>query len=256
MRVIPIACLRDNYAYLIHADHGREAIVVDPSESSPIFKALEETGLELVAIFNTHHHSDHVGGNRELLARFPGLKVFGHSSDRGRIPGQTEFLEHLGTFDVAGLQGSVRHIPGHTRGAIAYLSSGCIFTGDTLFVAGCGRLFEGTPAEMYASLNLTLADIPGSTKVYCGHEYTQNNLKFACSVEPGNQEAKAKLARVLEQRRRGEPTVPSTFAEERATNPFLRCNSPEIVARLGAQLEDAPSPETIFAALRAAKDAF
>ena len=252
----PIPCLKDNYAYLVQADGRKDVVVVDPSEADPVLRVLEERGLELAAILNTHHHPDHTGGNEELARRTGQPPIYGHASDRGRIPGQTQFLEHGQEIEVAGLRARILHIPGHTRGAVAYVFDGAVFTGDTLFASGCGRLFEGTPADMYESLNVKLAALPDGTRVYCGHEYTANNLRFAAAVEPGNQAVRDKAARVAAQRERGEPTVPSTMADERATNPFMRCQSPEIIRNVADRLAGDTSPAAVLGAVRAAKDAF
>jgi hydroxyacylglutathione hydrolase len=256
MEVTPVPCLRDNYAYLVRADGREEALVVDPSEAGPVLDTAENAGLKIVAILNTHHHWDHVGGNEELLQRLGPLPVYGHASDDGRIPGQTVKLAHGDTFEVAGLEVRVLHIPGHTLGAVAYVTGGAVFTGDTLFAAGCGRLFEGTPAQMYTSLNETLAALPDDTLVYCGHEYTESNLRFALHVEPGNAAARKKSERVAELRARGEPTVPSTLGEERQTNPFMRCDSQQIIESMSERLGAERAPAKVLAAVRAAKDAF
>lgn len=254
MRVEIVPCLRDNYAYLVSTDDGTSCAVIDPSEALPVERALERHGLTLAAILNTHHHHDHVGGNSELRLSRRGLPVFGHTSDRGRIPEQTHFLEHGEAFEVVGLKFSVMHIPGHTTGAIAYITEGAVFTGDTLFAAGCGRLFEGTPRDMFESLNHKLATLPDQTEVYCGHEYTVNNLRFAASLEPTNVEILRKLERVRAQTERGEPSVPSTLKDERATNPFLRTENAELRRSLG--LEALADPVSVLASARAAKDKF
>ena len=254
MRVEIVPCLRDNYAYLVSTDDGNTCAVIDPSEAEPVERALKNCGLELGAILNTHHHHDHVGGNSELRLNRRGLPVFGHSSDRGRIPEQTRFLEHGESFEVVGLEFSVMHIPGHTTGAIAYITDGMVFTGDTLFAAGCGRLFEGTPRDMYESLNQKLAQLPAETRVYCGHEYTVNNLRFAASLEPTSQAIAQKLERVLALTGRGQPSVPSTLGDERATNPFMRTESPELRTSLGLSGEQ--DSVSVLAATRAAKDKF
>lgn len=256
MNVIPVPCLKDNYAYLIHSNGSDAALVVDPSEAAPVLAALERTSLRLVGILNTHHHFDHVGGNEALVKRFGPLPVYGHASDRGRIPAQTLFLEHGGEFDAAGIQFRVQHIPGHTLGAIAYGAEGAVFTGDTLFAAGCGRLFEGTPSMMYESLNEKLGSLPDETRVYFGHEYTASNLKFAAHVEPSNRAIAEKAARVAALREKGEPTTPSTLAEERQTNPFMRCTSAEIIASVAERLGADRSPSAVLGAVRAAKDVF
>jgi hydroxyacylglutathione hydrolase len=250
MRIIPVPCLSDNYAYLVTADGRSEAIVIDPSEAPPVIEAIEREQLRLVAIVNTHHHHDHVGGNEALRARYGELPVHAHVSDVGRVPAQTERVEDGKPFQLAGLELRPLHVPGHTLGAVAYTVEDAVFTGDTLFIAGCGRMFEGKPPMMHASLS-RLAALPPGTRVYCGHEYTVSNLRFAEAVEPDNEVVKKKLAASRAARERGEVTVGSTIAEELATNPFLRCAEPSVQARYpGATLPD------VFAALRSAKDVF
>jgi hydroxyacylglutathione hydrolase len=256
MHITAVPCLKDNYAYLIHADGSEAALVVDPSEAPPVIEALEKARLRLAGILNTHHHFDHVGGNEELLKRYGELPVHGYCTDRGRIPGQTAFLEHGGQFTAAMLEFRALHIPGHTLGAVAYVVGDAVFTGDTMFAAGCGRLFEGTPAQMYESLNVKLGGLPDSTRVFFGHEYTAKNLEFAAHVEPGNAAVRDKAKRVAELRGRGEFTTPSNLAEERSTNPFMRVTSPEIVGRFASELGDDRSPIAVLGALRAAKDKF
>jgi hydroxyacylglutathione hydrolase len=256
MQVTVVPCLKDNYAYILCAEGSTRAVLVDASEAAPVERALESLGLTLGAILATHHHHDHVGGNAELCAPRAGLRVFGHSSDRGRIPEQTDFLEHGQAIEVEGLRFSILHIPGHTLGAVGYFGHGAVFTGDTLFAAGCGRLFEGTPAQMYESLNVKLAALPDDTRVYCGHEYTASNLRFAAHVEPSNANVSAKAERVAALRARGEPTVPSTLAEERATNPFMRCDSSELIASVQSRLTEDRSPAAVLGAVRTAKDSF
>ena len=251
MRVIPVPCLSDNYAYLVARDGSDEAVVIDPSESAPVIAALERERLRPVAILDTHHHHDHGGGNEGLRDHFGALPVYAHASDRGRVPAQTADVEDGRAFEVAGLTFHPLHVPGHTTGAVAYHVEDAVFTGDTLFVAGCGRLFEGTPAMMHESLSGKLARLPAETRVYCGHEYTVSNLRFAVHAEPDNAAAAQKLDAAKATRERGEPTVPSTIGEERATNPFLRCDLPSLHERFpGASVVDT------FAAVRKAKDTF
>ena len=252
-QVTPIACLEDNYAYLIEDGRG-ELAIVDASEAEPIEAALRGVEGRLTAIFSTHHHHDHVGGNDELLRRHPGVRIFGHESDRGRIPGQTEFLANGQRFEWGATRVEALHIPGHTLGAVAYVVGDVVFTGDTLFLAGCGRLFEGTPAMMFRSLNEVLRALDPSTRVYCGHEYTVGNLAFAASVEPSNSNVVERLANARAARTRHEPTVGARLAEELETNPFLRCEIPEL--RRSMKLPSDASPVEVFAALRRAKDSF
>ncbi len=256
MQVTIVPCLQDNYAYVLLAPGSTRAVVVDPGEAEPIERSLAAQGLTLGAVLATHHHGDHVGGTRLLAQRFPGLRVLGHASDRGRIPEQTEFLEHGASVTVEGLTFDVLHIPGHTLGAVAYAGQGAVFTGDTLFAAGCGRLFEGTPAQMYESLNVKLAALPDETLVYCGHEYTASNLRFAAHLEPSNAAISAKAVAIADKRSRGEFSVPSTLAEEKATNPFMRIGSPELQKSLASSLPADRSPADILGAVRAAKDKF
>ncbi len=256
VNVAIIPCLKDNYAYLLSAPGAEKAVIVDASEAGPVLEAVEKLGLPLGAVLSTHHHADHVDGNQALAERFPGLEIFGSAHDRGRIPGQTRFVADEEVVLVCGLTFRCLLVPGHTLGAVAYFGEGAVFTGDTLFAAGCGRLFEGTPRMMHESLNVKLASLPADTRVYFGHEYTASNLRFAEHVEPGNVAVKAKAARVAEQRARGEPTVPSTLAEERATNPFMRCHSTEIISSVAGRLGDERTPEAILGAIRAAKDHF
>jgi hydroxyacylglutathione hydrolase len=259
VRVVAVPCLSDNYAYLVIGDAG-EAIVVDASEAAPVREALGRQGVRLAAIWSTHHHWDHVGGNEELAREFS-VEVVGHTSDKGRLPGLTRGVDAGDTVRAAGIEARCLHVPGHTLGAVAYhvagerggAGDGAVFTGDTLFCAGCGRLFEGTPAQMHASLT-SLTQLPGGTRVYCGHEYTENNLRFAAHVEPSNADVTRARERAAATRGRGEPTVGTTLDEERRTNPFLRADSVEIRRTLGVPA--GADAVTAFAAIRSAKDAF
>jgi hydroxyacylglutathione hydrolase len=254
VRVTPILCLRDNYAYLVEEPASGEAAVVDASEAAPVLAAIARAGARLVAILCTHHHFDHVGANQQIAQRYPGLRVYGHASDQGRIPGQTALLDDAAEFALGHERVRALHVPGHTLGSVAYLVGDAVFTGDTLFSAGCGRVFEGTPAMLFRSLNEVLARLDGGLRVMCGHEYTVNNLVFAQWVEPNNLAIEQRLHQASALRTRHEPTAGATLAEELDTNPFLRCGSAEIRSslRLGP---DAADPE-VFAALRRAKDAF
>lgn len=255
MQVAPVPCLKDNYAYLVWRAGSTAALVVDPSEARPVLAAASHFGVKLEAILCTHHHADHVGGNLELIARRP-LPVYGHASDRGRIPGQTVFVEHEQSFELLGMEFRALHVPGHTRGAVTYVADGNAFTGDTLFAAGCGRLFEGTAKEMYESLNVKINSLPGTTRIYCGHEYTAANLRFAAHVEPENVAVREKAARVAALRASSEPSMPSTLDEERATNPFLRCGEPGVLRHVGFEPPARADAVAVLGALRAAKDRF
>ena len=207
--------------------------MVDPSESAPVEAALRREGVALRAIWNTHHHLDHVGGNAALAAAHPGTAIVASVFDRegGRVPGQTAGLADGAETAVGRLRFSAIVVPGHTMGAITFFGHGAAFTGDTLFLAGCGRLFEGTAAQMFGSLG-RLGSLPGETRVYPGHEYTVKNLEFAAAAEPDNRAVAARLVEARARRGKGEPTVPATLEAERATNPFLRARDATEFARL------------------------
>ena len=255
MRVVQIPLLRDNYGYLIVCEDTGEAAVVDPSEAEPVLSRVEKEKVTLKAILNTHHHRDHTGGNSGLLARLP-LEVYGHKQDKDRIPGLTHPLDDGDSVMVGKLKAGVLFIPGHTKGHVAYLFGNNLFCGDTLFTAGCGRLFEGTAEQMHGSLK-KLMSLPGDTLVYCGHEYTEKNLQFALTVEPDNQRLAEKMKRVRSLRAQGLSTVPSTMAEERETNPFLRWHSKEIQENLRKEFPNLTlDPVSVFARVRQLKDQF
>jgi len=227
-----IPTLRDNYTYLLTCTETQEAAVVDAPEVRPVVAAIEAAGVTLTKVLSTHHHPDHSAANPELAKRF-GVPVVGHASDAGRLPGFTEGVDEGDLVAVGEQQARVLHVPAHTTGHVAYVFEDprAVFCGDTLFAAGCGRLFEGTPEMMRAAL-AKLAALPEDTLVYCGHEYTLANLRFALAAEPENQAVRDKLARVEGLRAEAardwhdadpaEMTIPSTIAEEHATNPFLR----------------------------------
>lgn len=249
LAIIPIPALSDNYIWMLH--NRQHAAVVDPGDAEPVLACLEERKLELAAILCTHHHGDHVSGVRKL-AQVYNAPV--HGPQRENIPcvshavgeGDTVEIPELGTrLDVLG-------IPGHTLGHVAYLGDGNLFCGDTLFGCGCGRLFEGTASQLFHSLQ-RLANLPGETKVYCAHEYTEANIRFALACEPGNAELVQRHADSSALRAAGQPTLPSTIALEKATNPFLRCTMPEIIRNLERQFTLKPTPDNevaAFAALR------
>jgi hydroxyacylglutathione hydrolase len=256
MNVVIVPCLFDNYAYLIVDEVSSRAVVVDPSEGVPLLARMDELGLELAGVLCTHHHGDHVGGLPEILERHPSVRVFAHERDGSRVPGVTDTVRHKDEVEIGGQTFRALHVPGHTLGAVAWVVEDCAFTGDTLFVGGCGRIFEGTARMMHASLNDVLGGLAPSTKVYCGHEYTLSNLRFAQHVEPSNAEVEKELGRVGVLRERREPTVPSTLAQERATNPFLRCSEPAVVDFARESDAGGVDPVSVFAAVRAAKNQF
>jgi hydroxyacylglutathione hydrolase len=244
-----VPCLKDNYAYLIRdADSGLCA-VVDPSEPEPVRRALAAHDWRLTHILNTHHHFDHTGGNVALKEEF-GAVVVGPDKDRERIPGIDVGVREDAPWQWGGRTARILEIPAHTLGHIAFVFGDIAFTGDTLFAMGCGRLFEGTPAMMWESLSklMRLAD---ETRIYCGHEYTLNNGRFALTLEPGNADLQARMAEVERARAQGMPTIPSTMLLEKRTNPFLRPGSREI--RQTLHLETAPDVE-VFAETRRRKD--
>lgn len=257
MRIVPISCLEDNYAYLVVCETTGKAAVVDPSEPQPILDAARREGVDLVAIWNTHHHWDHTGGNKGLLDAMPELEVVAHESDRSRVPGQTTFAADGDQVSLGDeIRARIIHNPGHTSGAISFhvADHAAVFTGDTLFLGGCGRIFEGTPAEMHQSL-ARLAALPDDTRIYCGHEYTAANLRFAAKLEPDNPALVERRRRIDGLREQGQPTVPGTIAEERDTNPFLRADSPavQVAVRDNEPPED-DTPVAVFAAVRRWKD--
>jgi len=266
MRIERIPTLRDNYTYLVIDPATNEAAVIDAPEAAPVIARVEKLGVRLAKVLSTHHHLDHSGANPELAARY-GAPVIGHASDSARIPGFTAGVNEGDTVSVGGLAAKVVFIPAHTRGHVAYVFPGAVFCGDTLFAGGCGRLFEGNPQMMHEALNVKLAKLPDATGVYCGHEYTEANLRFALTLEPGNSALVARMTKVKERRARAaadwhdatdaEMTVPSTLADERATNPFMRAHSAELVANVRKQKpETAADPVSILGAVRALKDRF
>lgn len=257
MQVKVLKALSDNYIFLLHDPQQNIAAVVDPAEAEPVLKCLQELGAELVAIFNTHHHNDHVGGNRQLIQHFRQVQVYGGAEDRGRIPGQQVFLLEGDRVQFADRSAEVIFVPGHTRAHIAYYfpptatgEIGELFCGDTLFAGGCGRLFEGSPAQMVESLG-KLRTLPDNTRVWCAHEYTLKNLQFALTVDGSNPDLQSRFASVKAARSRSEATVPSMLGLEKRTNPFLRWDQPTLQSASKSQ-----DPVQTFARLRGMKDRF
>lgn len=243
LQIERIPTLRDNYTYLVICERTREAAVIDAPEADPVVRRVDATGARVTQILSTHHHMDHSAANPELAERY-GVPVLAHVSDASRMPGFTSGLDEGDTVQVGEETARVLFIPSHTLGHVAYVfdEAKAAFTGDMLFAAGCGRLFEGDAKMMYTALCEKLAALPDDMRVYCGHEYTESNLRFAVTVEPDNQAMREKLERVRKIRGHAakdwhdatpdEMTIPSTIGEERATNPFMRAVSPEDLGRI------------------------
>lgn len=257
MDIHRVEAFRDNYIFVIYDGDRGEAAVVDPGDAAPVLATLERLRATLTTILNTHHHSDHVGGNRALLERFPQAQVYGGAEDLGRIPGQTHFLRAGDRVTVGDRTAEVFFVPGHTRAHIAYYFApthpdgwGELFCGDTLFAGGCGRLFEGTPQQMVESLG-QLRQLPDTTRVWCAHEYTLNNLKFAITVDTGNLVLQTRLEQVQIARAHNRPTVPADLGLEKQTNPFLRWDTTALQQVVGGT-----SAAQTFGRLRGQKDLF
>lgn len=251
--VTRIPAFKDNYIWLLRK--GASAVVVDPGNAAPVLEVLAREKLVLASILVTHHHKDHQGGVATLLERSPATEVFGPAQES--ITGVTSPLQGGERIALAslGVDMQVLSVPGHTLGHLAYYGAGCLFCGDTLFAGGCGRLFEGTPSHMHASL-AQLSALPDETLVYCAHEYTEANLRFALAVEPGNRALRSRADEVAVLRAKGLATVPSTIAVEKATNPFLRCREPEVVQSARGRGAADSDPVTVFAAIREWKNSF
>ncbi len=244
-----VPCLSDNYAYLMKS--GEYCAVVDPSEAPPVQAALKKRGWKLTHILNTHHHLDHCGGNLDLK-RETGAVVVGPAKDAARIPGLDVGVDEASGWAFDGRKVRVLEVPAHTRGAITFVIDGNAFTGDTMFLMGCGRLFEGDPPMMWTSLS-KLMTLPDETRIYCGHEYTESNGRFALTLEPSNKALQARFVEVKATRAKGQPTVPATMGLEKQTNPFLRPDNAEIRRSLG--MEKAGTVAA-FGEIRARKDRF
>ncbi len=255
LKIDAISAFADNYIWCLQ--RGNQAFVVDPGDAGPVQEYLQANALTLAGILITHHHMDHVGGVLALRESFPAAQVFGPANPQ--ISGIDQVLRAGASLTVLGLEFTVFEVPGHTLDHIAYYAASAtpplLFCGDTLFAAGCGRLFEGTPTQMHASLS-QLAALPSATLVYCTHEYTLSNLRFAKAVEPLNADIERRFEAVTLLRSKNAISLPSSIGLERATNPFLRCDDVEVIAAARAKNPEIHTPERIFATLRTWKDGF
>lgn len=257
MEIKRLSALSDNYIFVLYDLSQKIAAVVDPAIAKPVLDYLATIDCQLIAIYNTHHHFDHIGGNQELTARFPNVAVYGSAVDRDRIPGQQFFLTEGDTIQFSDRTGKVFFVPGHTLGHIAYYfppttveGIGELFCGDTIFAGGCGRLFEGTPEQMVDSIN-KLRQLPDATRVWCAHEYTLSNLKFALTVDPDNIVLQQRYQEVQQARNQGIATIPSLLGSEKQTNPFLRWDQSAIQATAKST-----QPARVFGRIRGMKDLF
>ena len=248
-----IPCLNDNYSYLIHDKQSNTVAIIDPTEFAPCDKIINKKYQKLDYILNTHHHYDHIGGNEELKKKY-NSKVLGFKGDKKRIPNIDKLLEDNEEFNIGNIKFITLFIPGHTTGHIAFYSKKekAIFTGDTLFSMGCGRIFEGTYQQMFSSLN-RIKDLPDDTKIYCGHEYTQKNIEFCIKYNPNNDLLKKRKTTIEEKLKNNEPSIPSTLIKEKQMNIFLRTDDPDVRNMLN--LKKASNLE-IFTKLRDLKDNF
>tara|TARA_Y100000741_G_C18159179_1_gene520463 strand:+ start:139 stop:858 length:720 start_codon:yes stop_codon:yes gene_type:complete len=232
MRVEIIPCLQDNYSYLIIDESNNTACVIDPSEASPVINFLENKNINLKYILNTHHHFDHIGGNKDLKKKF-GSIIAGFREDSNRIPGIDILLKNNQTWKAENFVAKIIHIPGHTTGHICFhfFEEKIVFTGDTLFSLGCGKIFEGTYEQMFSSLT-KIKSLPKETKIYCGHEYTLNNAKFCIKYDPENKNLQKKIQLIKKQIKNGQPTIPSTIRDELDCNIFLRAKDLKSFSKL------------------------
>ncbi|MFM2431454.1 MAG: Hydroxyacylglutathione hydrolase [Cyanobacteriota bacterium] len=254
MEIHLIPALRDNYIFLLHDRATQSAVVVDPGEAAPVVRRLRQLDAKLVAIWNTHRHRDHMGGNAELLAAYPGIPVYGSPVDRGYLPGQTHFLKEGDRVEFAGRSAIVMALPGHLHGHIAYYFApteaavGELFIGDVIFSAGCGRIFDGPIPVAVQSID-RLRQLPDSTRVWCAHEYTLTNLKFALAIDPENLALQDWAAAAQRLRHQNQPTIPTTIGRERQINPFLRWDVPNIQQAVGMR-----EAAAVFGELRRRKE--
>jgi len=253
LEIALVPLLKDNFGYLLHEPASGLTGIVDPSEAEPVLEAAAARGWRLTHVINTHHHSDHTGGNQELK-QATGARVVGPAYDRARIPAIDEAVDEASGFRFGRSEATVLFIPGHTRGHIAFWfkAARALFCGDTLFSLGCGRMFEGDPVTMWGSLS-KLRALPDDTRVYCGHEYTEANARFALTVDPENPALKRRAQSVKALRAEGRFTIPSLLGEEKAANPFLRADDPGLAGRVG---KPGAPPAEVFGEVRRRKDVF
>lgn len=257
MKIVTVPCHFDNYSYVVISEESGEAAVIDPSEYYPVYTALQQVDKRVDSIFCTHHHTDHIGGLEDFRAENKNLKVYGSIEDISRITGLNQPLSDNDVISVGQVEGRVLHTPGHTSGSVCFLFENTLFAGDTVFGAGCGRLFEGGPEQMYSSLRTVVERVPPSCEVYFGHEYTVQNLKFAEFIEPENELVKKRIEAACAQRKNNLLTTPSTLQAELETNPFFRCHVDSVKKSVEEKISaEVASPQQVFAALRRLRDGF
>lgn len=256
MRIVPIACLFDNYSYLVCSDSSADALVVDPGEAYPILLEVEKRGLNLVAILCTHHHKDHVGGVEMLLEELPTLEVFAYYTEEERIPWATSLMTDLDRITAAGFSVDVLHTPGHTGGSVCYRIHNNLFTGDTVFGAGVGRVFEGTAEQLYRSIYKKIILLADDMNIYPGHQYTLQNLSFAQQIEPHNEAVADRIKRI--EADLYDQNIPSTIAIEKRTNPFFRCGRDSVISSVRQVVDrgEELTPERVFVILRTLRNSF
>ncbi len=246
----------DNYSFVLTLPGQKRAVVVDPGDGERVWAFLERKGYELEAVLATHHHFDHVAGIEALCGRSP-AEVYCFRGEMSRVPGATRGLEDEEELELGGLRFSVLHVPGHTSGHVVYVCADALLAGDTLFLGGCGRLFEGSPEQMFHSLYDRILSLPEQTRVFSAHEYTVHNRNFCMSIETGNAALQAQLQEAKGLREQGLPTVPGSLKTEKETNTFLRCREPAVVQAVQAKAPDTPKdPVAVFAAVRAMRDVY